>query len=78
MGRDQDPPTDPGRRAQRRETRLLTRKMPLRFSTVVLSMLYSILAPKLGVSPEVMMLTLGLAGAFMGMDTLRATGTVRE
>lgn len=76
---DRDPPTDPGRR-QRRETRLLNRKVPLRFATVVLSMAYSVAAAPqfLALPPETVMLVLGLAGAFLGVDTLRPSGTVRE
>ena len=77
---DRDPPTDPGRkpRAERRETRLLARKVPLRFATVVLSMAYSVAAPHVGVPSETAMLVLGLAAAFLGVDTLRPSGTVRE
>ncbi len=85
---DREPPTDPGAistkatdREQRRAGRgyrSMGRAMPLRFGVTLAAMVYSVVAPKLGVEPAVVMTVLGLAGAFMGFDTARPSGMVRE
>jgi len=75
--RDRDPITQPGA-SGRRGYQSMNRAMPLRFATLLLSMLYTMGAPRLGVEPGTILMVLGLAGAFMGVDTLRPSGLVKE
>lgn len=74
MSPDHDPPTAPGRKGMRS----LNRAMPLRFAVVLLSMAYTLAAPHLGAQGEHVYAVLGLAAAFLGADTIRPGGMVKD
>ena len=73
-----DPPTSPG--ARRTTHRSLNRKVPLRFASFILAMVFSVLVGFLPHPPteRIQMLVLGLAVAFVGGDTFRPSNTVKE
>ena len=85
---DREPPTDPGAsstkatdREQRRAGRgyrSMGRAMPLRFGVTLAAMVYSLAAHYLELDETVVLGVLGLAAAFLGVDTARPSGMVRE
>lgn len=75
-----DPPTAPKAPRTAKKYRSLDRSFPLRFTACVLAAVYSVLVCLMDSPPpeSVQMLVLGLFGAFLGVDTVRPSNTVRD
>ena len=74
-----DPPTAPKAPA-RTKYRSLDRSFPLRFTACILAAAYSVLVCLMDTPPaeSVQMLVLGLFAAFIGVDTVRPSNTVKD
>lgn len=75
MTTDADRPTSPGRLAG---WRAIGNTIPRRGFAVLLAMLYTLIAQKLGVDHDVQLATLGLIGGFVAADTVRPSTMVRS